>query len=182
MILKIALSVLLVVVALLLFAATKPNSFRVQRSITIHASQEKVFSLINDLRSWDAWSEDNAGDGTVQKIYSGPVSGVGAAAEWNGSGRAGAAKMLITESVSPSKVSVEVDWLKPFVAHNLNEFTIQAQGDETQVTWTIQASNLYAMKLMGIFFNIQSQFGQHMESGLKNLKTAAEANEIRTQR
>ncbi len=88
MILKIALSVLLVVVALLLFAATKPNSFRVQRSITIHASQEKVFSLINDLRSWDAWSEDNAGDGTVQKIYSGPASGVGAAAEWNGSGRA----------------------------------------------------------------------------------------------
>jgi hypothetical protein len=75
-----------------------------------------------------------------------------------------------------------VDWLKPFVAHNLNEFTIQAQGDKTQVTWTIQASNLYAMKLMGIFFNIQSQFGQHMESGLKNLKTAAEANEIRTQR
>ena len=68
MILKIALSVSLVVVALLLFAATKPNSFRVQRSITIHASQEKVFSLINDLRSWDTWSEDNAGDGTVQKI------------------------------------------------------------------------------------------------------------------
>jgi hypothetical protein len=182
MILKIALSVLLVVVALLLFAATKPNSFRVQRSITIHASQEKVFSLINDLRSWDAWSEHNAGDGTVQKIYSGPASGVGAAAEWNGSGRAGTAKMLITESVAPSKVSVKVDWLKPFVAHNLNEFTIQAQGDETQVTWTIQASNLYAMKLMGIFFNIQSQFGQHMQSGLKNLKTAAEANEIRTQR
>jgi hypothetical protein len=174
MILKIALSVLLVVVALLLFAATKPNSFRVQRSITIHASQEKVFSLINDLHSWDSWSEDNAGNGTVQKIHSGPASGVGAAAEWNGSGRAGAAKMLITESVAPSKVSVEVDWLKPFVAHNLNEFTIQAQGDDTQLTWSILTSNQYAMKLVGVFFDIESQFGQHMESGLKNLKSVAE--------
>jgi hypothetical protein len=178
MLFKIALSVLLVIVALLLFAAIKPNSFRVQRSITIHASQEEVFSLINDLHSWDAWSDDSGGGGTVPKTYTGPASGVGAAAEWNGSGRAGVAKMLITESVVPSKVSVQVDWIKPFRAHNLNEFTIHAQGDNTQVAWSIQASNLYAMKLIGIFVNIESQFGQHMESGLNNLKRAAEKEGI----
>ena len=149
-----------------------------QRSITIHASQEEVFSLINDLHSWDAWSDDSGGGGTVPKTYTGPASGVGAAAEWNGSGRAGAAKMLITESVVPSKVSVQVDWIKPFRAHNLNEFTIHAQGDDTQVAWSIQASNLYAMKLIGIFVNIESQFGQHMESGLNNLKRAAEKEGI----
>jgi Polyketide cyclase / dehydrase and lipid transport len=142
MLFKIALSVLAVIVALLLIAAIKPNSFRVQRSITIHASKEEVFSLINDLHSWDAWSDDGGGGGTVQKTYTGPASGVGAVAEWNGSGRAGAAKMLITESVVPSKVSVQVDWIKPFRAHNLKEFTIHAQGDDTQATWSIQASNL----------------------------------------
>ena len=80
MVFKIALSILVVIVALLVFAATRPNSFRVQRSITIHASQEKVFSLINDLHSWEAWSADNEGDGTVQKIYSGPASGTHAVA------------------------------------------------------------------------------------------------------
>ena len=95
-------------------------------------------------------------------------------AEWHGSGRAGAAKMMITESVVPSKVSVKVDWLKPFKAHNLNEFTIDAQGDETRVAWRIQASNLYAMKVIGIFVNMESAFGKHMESGLKNLKSVAE--------
>jgi hypothetical protein len=174
MVFKIVLSVGAVIVALLVFAATKPNSFRVQRSITIHASQERVFPFINDLRSWEAWSSDTGGDGTVQKIYSGPASGTGAAAEWNGSGRAGAAKMLIVESVVPSKVSVKVDWSKPFKAHNLNEFTFHAQGDETEVDWSIEASNLYAMKLMGIFVNMQSVFGNHMESGLKNLKGVVE--------
>ena len=171
---KIALTVLLVIVALLIFAATKPDFFRVQRSLTIHVPQEKVFSLINDLHAWDAWSDDNAGAATVQKTYSRPASGAGAASEWNGSGRAGAAKMVITESLVPSKVSVKVDWLKPFKAHNLNEFTIHGQGDETQVTWSILASNLYSMKLIGIFINIESQFAKHMESGLKNLKSAAE--------
>jgi hypothetical protein len=29
-------------------------------------------------------------------------------------------------------------------------------------------------KLIGIFINIESQFAKHMESGLKNLKSAAE--------
>ena len=174
MFLKIAIFVLVVIVTLLVIAATKPNSFRVERSITIHASPERVFSFINNLHSWDAWSGDNQGDGTVQKIFSGPASGTGAMAEWHGSGRTGAAKMIITESVVPSKVSVKVDWIKPFEAHNLNEFTIYDQGGETKVVWSIQASNLYAMKVIGIFVNMESAFGKHMESGLKNLKSVAE--------
>jgi uncharacterized protein YndB with AHSA1/START domain len=174
MFLKIAVFVLVVIVTLLVIAATKPNSFQVERSITIHASPERVFSFINDLHSWEAWSGDNEGDGTVQKIFSGPASGTGAMAEWHGSGRTGAAKMIITESVVPSKVSVKVDWIKPFEAHNLNEFTIHAWGGETKVVWNIQASNLYAMKVIGIFVNMESAFGKHMESGLNNLKRVAE--------
>ena len=110
----------------------------------------------------------------MQKIFSGPASGTGAMAEWHGSGRAGAAKMIITESVVPSKVSVKVDWFKPFEAHNLNEFTIYGQGRETKVVWSIQASNLYVMKVIGIFVNMESAFGKHMESGLKTLKSVAE--------
>lgn len=70
----------------------------------------------------------------MQRIYSGPASGTGAVAEWHGSGRAGTAKMMITESVVPSTVAVKVDWLKPLEAHNLNEFTIHAQGEEAEVT------------------------------------------------
>src|SRR5215467_3816579 len=174
MLLKIAIFVLVVIVTLLVIAATEPNSFLVERSITIHASPERVFSFINDLHSWEAWSGDNEEGGTVQKIFSGPASGTGAMAEWHGSGRGGAAKMIITESVVPSKVSVKVDWLKPFEAHNLNEFTIHAQGRETKVVWSIQASNLFVMKVIGIFVNMESAFGKHMESGLNNLKRVAE--------
>ena len=110
----------------------------------------------------------------MQKIFSGPASGTGAMAEWHGSSRTGAAKMIITESVVPSKVSVNVDWTKPFEAHNLNEFTIYSQGGETKVVWSIQASNLYVMKVVGVFVNMESAFGKHMESSLKNLKRVVE--------
>jgi len=40
---KIAYSVVAVVGALLLYAATKPDTFRVQRSISIQAPPEKIF-------------------------------------------------------------------------------------------------------------------------------------------
>ena len=78
---KIALSVAVAIVALLVFAARKLNSFRVQRSITLHARQEKVFALINDLHSWEAWSDEGDENKMAQKTYSGPASGLGAAVE-----------------------------------------------------------------------------------------------------
>lgn len=70
----------------------------------------------------------------------------------------------------PSKVSVKVDWLKPFVAHNVNEFTIHPEGEETEITWSKQASNLYAMKVIGIFVNMGSEFAKHTDSSLKKPK------------
>jgi len=85
-----------------------------------------------------------------------------------------AAKMIITESVVPSKVSVKVDWLKPFETHNLNQFTIYAQRGGSKVVWSIQASNPYVMKVIGILVNMESAFGKHIESSLKNLKSVAE--------
>ena len=42
--------------ALLMFAATKPDTFRVERSLSMKAPPEKIFPLINELRSWRLWS------------------------------------------------------------------------------------------------------------------------------
>ena len=46
--------VLVLVVGVLVFAATRPDSFRVQRTTSIKAPPEKVFALINDLKGWNA--------------------------------------------------------------------------------------------------------------------------------
>jgi hypothetical protein len=47
-------------------------------------------------------------------------------------------------------------------------------GPATKVTWTMQGSNLYVMKLMSIFVNMDRVMGKHFEIGLSNLKKAAE--------
>ena len=44
--------VVVAIAGILLYAATKPDSFRVQRTVLINAPSDKVFPLINDTKAW----------------------------------------------------------------------------------------------------------------------------------
>lgn len=176
MIAKIFIVIALLVAAVLIAAAFKPNTFRIQRSIGIQAPPEKIFPLLDDLHNWSRWEPQDREDPTVQRRFSGPASGSGAASEWSSTGKAGRGRMLITESEPPARVLVVVDFTKPFQAHNFNEFTLEPRGAETQLTWTwtMQGRILYLMKVMGLFVNVDKAMGRHFEAGLRNLKTIAE--------
>ncbi len=163
-----------VVVGILGFAATKPNTYRIQRSTSINARPEIIFDLINDFHNWSIWAPHDNMDPTMKRTYSGPPTGTGAVSEWVSNGRAGRGGMSIVESVPTSRICVLVDFVKPFETHNLNEFNLEPAGDATTVTWTMEGMNRYPMKLMGIFVDIESMFGKHFETGLKTLKIVAE--------
>ena len=110
----------------------------------------------------------------MTRTYTGAVSGLGAISEWRGKASTGNGRMQIVESVPSSRVAVEADFVKPFVTHNRSEFTLQSAGAKTRVTWTLQGSNLYVMKVMSVFINMDREAGKHFEAGLANLKAAAE--------
>jgi uncharacterized protein YndB with AHSA1/START domain len=133
-ILRIVLVAGVLIVALLAFAATRPDIFQVQRSITIQAPPEKIFALINDFHRWPAWAPQDKEDPTMSRTYSGPSLGEGAVSEWTSAGSAGKGRMAIAESVPPRKVSVRVDFEKPFAVHNVNEFILEQAGSSTKVT------------------------------------------------
>lgn len=174
MIVKVLVVIVVLVVAVLVFAATRPDIFRIERSIVVSASAEKVFSLIDSLRNWDRWNKEDQAPGTSES-FGGPASGAGATAEWSGKGNTGAGRMQITDSIPLTKVTVQVDWERPFKARNINEFTLSPEGNTTRVTWSMHGPNLYIMKVMGVFTNMDRVMGKHFESGLRNLKTAAES-------
>jgi uncharacterized protein YndB with AHSA1/START domain len=174
MVLKIVVAVAAVVVAILVFAATKPSTIRVQRSIVIQAAPEKVFALIDDFHMWKQWEPQDTENPTMTRTFDGAASGKGAVSNWSGSGNAGKGRMEISESVAPSKVTVVADWEKPFAAHNVNEFVLETEGAGTKVTWTINGTNVYMMKVMSVFLNMDRFMGKHFESGLGSLKSVAE--------
>ena len=170
----IAIVVVVLVGALLAFAATKPDTFRVQRAASIKAPPEKIFPLINDLHSWGAWSPWEKLDPAMKRTHSGAASGKGAVYEWEGNGEVGAGRMEIVAASPPSAVRIKLDFLKPFEAHNFAEFTLEPKGDATNVTWAMYGPNTYVSKLMSVFFSMDSMVGKSFESGLANLKAATE--------
>ena len=172
MILKIVIVVVILIAVILVFAATKPATLHVQRSMVVNAPPEKVFALVNDLRRWQQWEPQE--DSTTTRTFSGAPSGVGAASEWNSRGRAGKGKMSVIESQPSSRVVVKVDFLKPFESHNMNEFMVAPADGATKVTWSWQGQNLYFMKVMGIFVNMDRMIGKHFEDGLAKMKRVAE--------
>ena len=71
MIPKLAIFIVIVFVAMLLFAMSKPDTFSVQRSIRIKAPPEKVFAFINDFHKWSNWAPQDKEDPTMKRTYSG---------------------------------------------------------------------------------------------------------------
>jgi uncharacterized protein YndB with AHSA1/START domain len=171
----VAIVLVLVVAAILVVAATRTNSIRIRRSILVNAPPATVFPLINDFHNWNRWAPQDRQDPTMKRTFSGATSGAGAISDWQGSGATGAGRMTISESVSPTQVSVVTDFEKPFRAHNTNQFYLVPAGSGTTVTWTMEGENLYLMKLMSLFVNMDRAMGKHFEEGLRNLKSAAES-------
>ena len=173
MIKTILLIVAAVIAALLIYAATKPDSFRLQRSTTIAAPPEKVFALINDLRQFNTWNPFAKMDEKQVITYDALTAGVGGAYNWQGE-KSGAGRMQIAESVAPQRVTAKLDFTKPFEAHNSVDFTVQAQGTGSTVTWAMHGPAPYVNKLMTIFFDMDKTVGKEFEAGLANLKALAE--------
>jgi uncharacterized protein YndB with AHSA1/START domain len=167
-------TMILLVVTLVIYAATKPDTFRVQRTTSINAPPDKVFGLINDFHTWASWSPWEKKDLAMKKTHSGAPQGRGAVLEWDGNKDVGTGRMEMLESVPASKIAIKLDFLKPFEAHNQAEFTLTSNASSTLVTWTMHGPQPFMMKVMDIVMNMDQMVGKDFEAGLANLKAIAE--------
>jgi uncharacterized protein YndB with AHSA1/START domain len=174
MVKKIVLGLLAAIVLLLVFATTRPDSFRVERSISIKAEPAKVYALLNDFHQFPNWSPWQNLDPAMKVTYSGAPSGQGAIYEWSGNDAVGAGRMEILKSVPDTSVTVKLDFLKPFEGHNTTEYTLGSNAGSTTMTWAMFGPSPYISKVMGVFVSMDSMIGKDFERGLANLKAVAE--------
>ena len=175
MLMNIVVLLVIALVALALYANSRPDTFRVQRATTIHASPGKIFGLVNDFHRWPSWSPWEKLDPAMQKTHSGSPAGKGAVYEWVGNSKVGQGRMEITETVAPNRIAIKLDFLKPMEAHNVAEFSLATRGDATEVVWSMHGPAPFVSKLMGVFVSMDRLIGKDFETGLANLKAAAEA-------
>jgi len=171
---KIAFVVVVLVVALLAYAVTRPDTLHVQRAASIMAPPEKIFPLISDFHSWTSWSPYEKRDPAMKRAYSGAVHGRGAVYEWDGNSEVGQGRMEITDTSDPSRVTIKLDFIEPIEGHNVAEFALVPQGGATNVTWSMDGPSPYIGKLIGVFINMDTMIGKDFETGLANLKALAE--------
>jgi hypothetical protein len=172
--LKITAVVLAVLIAgVLVVAATRPDAFRVQRSTSIQAPPEKIHALLSDFRGWQAWSPWEKLDPAMKRTYSGAASGKGAVYAWQGDGSVGQGRLEITDA-APSRVAMDLDFVKPFEAHNKVEFQLAPKGGATEVTWRMQGGVPYVAKIVHLFLDMDAMVGGQFETGLANLKRLSE--------
>lgn len=166
--------VILAIIMVLIFAATKPNKFRIERSIHIKASPEKIFPFIIDFHHMQTWSAWEKIDPAMRRSFSGAKSGKGAIYAWDGNKDIGQGSMEILEATPSSNVLIKIDFFKPFEAHNMVEFTLVPNGETTTVSHAMYGPTPFISKLMCLFFSMDKMVGPKFEEGLANLKAAAE--------
>ena len=156
------------------YVGTRPDTFRVQRMTTIKAPPEKIFPHLNDFQRWPAWSPYEKKDPAMKRTLSGAPSGKGAVYEWEGNKEIGQGRMEIVATEPPSQLTLKLDFLKPFEAHNMVDFTLEPRGESTQVTWAIHGPSPFMAKVMGLVMDMDRMIGQDFEAGLADLKALSE--------
>ncbi|RKP49293.1 SRPBCC family protein [Trinickia fusca] len=166
-------ALIVVVGFVLIYAATKPDTFRVQRTVHIQAPPERVFALISNLRNFNTWNPFEKKDPAIQGHYSAHDSGAGASYAWE-SAKVGSGRMEIVSVTPSSNVTLKLDFIKPFEAHNMADFTLTPNAGGTDVTWAMHGPTPYFSKVMQVFISMDSMVGNDFAAGLANLKALAE--------
>lgn len=171
-----ALALCAAVLVVLIIAATRPDTINGARSAHIQAPPERIFPLLSNFQrdAWGAWSPYETKDPDMQRTLSGAAQGVGAVYEWNGDRNIGQGRMEITSAIVPSRVTIQLDFIKPLEGHNIAEFKLEQQAQATRVTWSMRGPASYLSKLMSVFFDMDRMIGTDFEAGLAQLKHIAE--------
>lgn len=160
----------------LAFAATRPDTYKVERSAKIDAPAPIVFGQIENLKAWQAWSPWEKRDPTMKKTFEGPATGVGSAYSWEGNKDVGKGKMTITAAEPPRTVKLRLEFMEPFAAVAATEFRLVPEGEKaTAITWAMEGTHNLIGKVFSIFMNMDAAVGGDFEKGLAGLKTASEA-------
>lgn len=179
MIKTIALTLLAALALLLAFAATRPDTFRVERSRVISAPPERVYGLIHDLRQFNTWNPYERKDPAAKGQYSAATAGPGARYAWQ-SDTVGTGSMEIVDAAAPTRVAMKLDFVAPFEAHNQVEFTLVPEGPgATRVTWAMHGPVPYLAKIAHLFFHMDRMVGQDFEEGLAHLQAVVQQKPAR---
>ncbi|HYO68915.1 MAG TPA: SRPBCC family protein [Archangium sp.] len=172
---KISLALVVALIGVGAVVASRPSTFRVERSITIAAPVDLPFGIVNDFHKWKFWSPWAGKDPKMQTAFDGAFAGPGAIYTWSGNDQVGKGKMTIVDTKLYESIQIQLEFLEPWPATNTTLFTFQPTSDGgIQVTWAMEGNNTFLGKVMSLFVDMDGMIGKDFEQGLATIKTLTE--------
>ena len=150
-------------------------NYQVERTITIDANPSPIYDRIVDFHKWPSWSPWEDMDPNMTKSYAGSESGVGASYSWKGNRKVGEGSMTITDVTEPSRVALDLHFLRPFKARNKTVFSLEPTDESTKVTWTMTGEHNILSRIMSVFVSMDKMVGKDFDKGLARLKADVES-------
>ena len=115
---------------LVVVAALRPTSLRSSAAPAIKATPDKIYPLLADFRQWPAWSPWEKLDPEMKRTLSGPAERPGATLRLGRLEQGRRRPDGDQGGRAPSKVVIQLDFIKPFEGHNIADFTLAPRGDD----------------------------------------------------
>jgi effector-binding domain-containing protein len=166
--------IIVLIVGYLIFSATQPNQLIIEKSISIEANAEKIYSELIDFPSWDNWSSWDQLDSNMKSEYSDKMGVVGAYHQWwSNHPKVGNGKQEVVELKTNKYLNSKMTF-EGFDLINHAEFTLEEGDDSTLVRWTYNGGKTpFYLNALNTF--IKPELEMNFEKSLKQLKHYIEA-------
>jgi hypothetical protein len=158
------------VLAFIITGFLLPSSYAFQRSVVISASPQQIHEFVGDLQRWPEWTPWYEMEPSIETTYGPTTTGVGASQTWTG--ESGGGDLMLTQSDPFTGIEYEMSFDGAFPSDGTIRYEVTPGG--TQVTWGMQGEvDNFIARYMGLL--MESMVGPSFETGLANLKEAAES-------
>ena len=173
-VLKIIIWVVGIAVILAAIGFMLPRHVHIERAASIKASPSTLYSVVNDLTTYDNWMPWNRMDPNMKKDFSTNTRGTGSYYTWTSNNKdVGQGKFEITSATPDKNVTCQLTFgeMKP----SSTGWNISGAGNESQIVWFMDADMGMnpAGRWFGLFFD--KMVGPDFQKGLDSLKAQAEA-------
>lgn len=176
-VLKVIGVILLLIIAFVLIAGIfVSKTYHLEKSISINAPKEKVWSNVNSLQKMMKWTPFLDRDPNAQGSYEGQEGAVGSVYRWKGNKEVGEGNQTITKIDGPNSILTHLSFIEPFSGEADAYMNLTDEGGGTKATWGFDTKYAYPMNVMQLFINMDEMMGAEYDKGLSRLKKISESN------
>lgn len=177
---RVSLAIAVVLLVGFLYVVSRPDAYRIERSLATTAAPEVVYATVEDLRLFSRWSPWDGRDSNLQRTFAGPPRGPGARLSWQGTPEVGSGTMSITKASPPTALRYLMVLERPWRATIENDFGFVRADTGATITWAVSGKLGFWAKLFTLFDNPEGRVAKDLETGLAKLKALVESASTKT--